>query len=75
MLELAQDGVVVVDQPQADEPGELLLLRGQVSSPTGRSHDLIDEIEMFEEQPLIVHADLDGNPPDYRYASSSTQGR
>ena len=75
MLELAQDGVVVLDQPQAHEPRELILFGRQVASPTRRPHDLIDEIEVFEEQPLIVHADLDGNPLDYQYAFASTQGR
>ncbi|MDP2391267.1 MAG: hypothetical protein Q8N52_13135 [Acidobacteriota bacterium] len=75
MLKLAQNGVVVLDQAQADKSGELLLLGRQVSPPTRRSHDLIDEVEVFDEQPLIVHADLDGNPPDYQYASVSTQGR
>jgi len=36
-----------------------LFTRRQVSSPTGRSHDVIDKGEMVEEQPLIVHADSD----------------
>ena len=74
MLELAEDGVVALNQPHPDEPGKLVLLCRQVPTPTGRSHELIDETEVFEQQPLIVHADL-GNPPDYRDGSSRTQGR
>ena len=73
-LELAQDGVVVVDQPQVDEAGKVLpLRRRQVSPPAGRPYDLIDQIEVVEEQPLIIHVELSGNPPDYRYASRTTQ--
>ena len=75
MLELAQNRVVVVNQPEAHKPGKIFPLAGRQAPPTGRSHDVIDEREMFEEQPLIVHADLDGNPLDYRYASPTTQGR
>ena len=74
MLELAEHRVVVLNQPHPHEPGELVLLLRQVTPATGRSDELIDEMEMFEQQPLIVHADLVGNPPDYRDGSSQTQG-
>ena len=74
MLELTKHGVVVLDQSQPHESGKLVLLNRQVTAPTGRSHELIDEVEMFEQQPLIVHADLDGSLPDYPDASPTTQG-
>jgi hypothetical protein len=36
-----------------------------MSPPADRPHDLVDQIEMIEEQPLIIHVSLSGNLSDY----------
>jgi hypothetical protein len=57
VLELAEDGVVVFEESQLHEAAEVFLLdHRQVSPPSRRPYDLIDEIEMVEEQPLIIHS-------------------
>ncbi len=67
ILELAKNRVVVVNHPQVNEAGEVFPLRcRQVPSPPNRPHDLIDQIEMVEEQSLIIHVELLGDPPDYQ---------
>jgi hypothetical protein len=59
MLEFAQDCVVIVDEPQVDETGKVLLFgRREVTASSGLSHDLLDQREMVQELPLVVHATL-----------------
>ena len=74
MLKLAQDGVVVLDQPEADESGEIVqLIRGQMPAPTRRPDDLVDKIEVVKKEPLLSHA-RGGPGSDYRKAHAPTQG-
>jgi hypothetical protein len=46
-----------------------------MAAMAGRPHDLLNEIEVVDEQPLIIHVNLDGNPYDYLDAPPLTQGR
>src|SRR5688500_13757422 len=61
VLKFAQDGVIVVDEPEPHEAGKVVLFSSrQVSPPADRPYDLIDQIKMVEEQLLIIHVEFVG---------------
>ena len=49
------------DQAQPHEAGEIVKFPGrQMTASPGRPYDLIDQLKMVKEQPLIIHAGAEG---------------